>query len=670
MTLHLPRSLEIEPIIPHAGMYRPDIDGLRAVAVLAVILFHINPHWLPGGFVGVDVFFVISGYLITGIVAKELQEGRFTIKAFYERRIRRILPALWALLLVCLPISFWLMLPADAEAMAKSAMWSILAMANVYFWREVTTDYFAPQSAQMPFLHLWSLGVEEQFYVLWPLALMVTWTLWRRRPRALAAALAVALVCCSTLFAEWLIAAQEIRFAYYMLPARAGELAVGAALALAWPQLAELVRSWRVFGDGAAVLGWGLLVVSVFWLSEHEPFPGWRALLPTLGAVSLIAAGHVGLGSFWLRPLCHPASIWLGRCSYSAYLWHWPVLAWWRYLWWQPGGGEGLGLLALILLLAGVSQRWIEEPARRDSGSWGRTLSLYFLMPVALLGVMALMIARGERWGLPLYPAAQLQGWAELENFTRPVHHLDWVCQQHVLNAKTLTDPSCEFGGGNESTQVMLLGDSHAAQFAPLIRSAAEIQGVRVRSVALGSCPALPGPLAGVVSDSRLAACEEGMRQVLARAEDFRLLIIGGAWAGYAQRDPRVWERLEAHLYSLTARGHQVWLLPRVPEVRGYDAACSAKRLRVGDWLRCPTTLPQTEPNDDTNDRLAQVAGRVPGVHFLPLRPGLCREAHCPVADAQGHFLYSDGSHLSVYGAQQLAADLQQEGRLPDLRQR
>ena len=150
-------------------MYRPDIDGLRAVAVLAVILFHINPHWLPGGFVGVDVFFVISGYLITGIVAKELQEGRFTIKAFYERRIRRILPALWALLLVCLPISFWLMLPADAEAMAKSAMWSILAMANVYFWREVTTDYFAPQSAQMPFLHLWSLGVEEQFYVLWPL---------------------------------------------------------------------------------------------------------------------------------------------------------------------------------------------------------------------------------------------------------------------------------------------------------------------------------------------------------------------------------------------------------------------------------------------------------------------------------------------------------------------
>ncbi len=302
MTLHLPRSLEIEPIIPHAGMYRPDIDGLRAVAVLAVILFHINPHWLPGGFVGVDVFFVISGYLITGIVAKELQEGRFTIKAFYERRIRRILPALWALLLVCLPISFWLMLPADAEAMAKSAMWSILAMANVYFWREVTTDYFAPQSAQMPFLHLWSLGVEEQFYVLWPLALMVTWTLWRRRPRALAAALAVALVCCSTLFAEWLIAAQEIRFAYYMLPARAGELAVGAALALAWPQLAELVRSWRVFGDGAAVLGWGLLVVSVFWLSEHEPFPGWRALLPTLGAQTARTAPHTSRSKYRMRP--------------------------------------------------------------------------------------------------------------------------------------------------------------------------------------------------------------------------------------------------------------------------------------------------------------------------------------------------------------------------------
>ena len=660
---------KVKPLQSHVGAYRPHIDGLRAVAVLAVILFHIDPRWLPGGFVGVDIFFVISGYLITGIVARELQEGRFSIKAFYERRIRRIFPALWALLVVCIPISWWLMLPADAEAMAKSALWSILAMANVYFWRDVATDYFAPESAQMPLLHLWSLGVEEQFYFLWPLALMTIWALWRSRAFPLGAGLAVLVVIGATLLAEWLLAAQGSRFAYYMLPARAGEFAVGATLALAWHQLTERATHGPVVGYVAAILGWVLLSFSMVGLSEHDPFPGWRALLPTVGTAFLIAAGNVSAMSVWLSPLRHPLTLWLGRCSYSAYLWHWPVLAWWRYLWGQPGPIEGLGILALILLLSGISQRWIEAPARRARGSLGRTLSMYLILPAALLGITALLLARGERWGVPLYPAPQHQQWAALETHTSPAHREDWVCQRHVLTAKTLTDPICEFGAGTKPAQVILLGDSHAAQFAPLFRIAAEVQGVRMRSVSLGSCAALPGSLAGVVSDNRLDACEEGMRQVLARAEDFSLLIIGGAWGSYVQRDPNALARLEAHVRILTARGHRVWLLPRVPVLESYDVACPAKRLRVGDWLDCPTIRSQIDPENAINVQLEQLAERVPGVRFLNLTAGMCADDECPVADDQGRFLYADASHLSVHGAQHLAAYLQRQGRLPDLRQ-
>lgn len=650
-----------------AGAYRPDIDGLRAVAVLAVIVFHIDPRWLPGGFVGVDVFFVISGFLITGIVAREVEQGRFSFARFYERRIRRILPALWALLAVCVPVSWLLMLPADAEAMGKSALWSALAMANVHFWRDVATDYFAPQSAQMPLLHLWSLGVEEQYYVLWPLAMLALWRIASPRPRLTAAVAAAVVVLASTLIAEWLLARGGERFAYYMLPTRAGELALGAALALVWPAVRLPPQRARRLGAVAALAGFALLAASLVWLSEHEPFPGWRALLPTMAAALLIAAGGLAPRLPLLAPLRQPVSVWLGRCSYSAYLWHWPVLAWWRYLFGEPDVVAGLALLTVILVLADVSQRWIEAPARRSPARPGRTVVRHLLVPAVLIGSVSLVIARGERWGLPLYPAAQQQAWGSLAQDVLPAHRVDWVCQRHVLDAATLGDPRCEFGASAGRAQVLILGDSHAAQFAPLLRHAAAQQGLRVRSVAIGSCAALPGPLAGVVAPARVQACEDGMRRVLARATDFPLLVIGGAWATYAASDARVWERLERHLRDIVARGHRVWLLPQVPQVDAYDASYPAKRVRV-PWLQCPTTRPRKAMQIDTDERLAALASRLDGVHFLDLGPSQCSSTHCDVSDADGRYVYADGSHLSLHGASLLAIRLETAGRLPDLR--
>lgn len=646
--------------------YRPEIDGLRAIAVLAVILFHINPQWLPGGFVGVDIFFVISGYLITGIIAKELREGRFTFKRFYESRIRRILPALWALLLICVPVSWWLMLPEDAEAMGKSALWSTLAMANVYFWREVSTDYFAPQSAQLPFLHLWSLGVEEQFYLVWPVLLLVVLRFARQRAFAIACALALTMVLASTLLAEWLLATQQTRFAYYMLPPRAGELALGAALALA-PQ--PFVKS---FGSAAAaralaIAGWSLLAYSLATLSEHGPFPGCRTLPPTLGCAALILAGQLAPAEKLLAPLrCSPA-LWLGRCSYSAYLWHWPLLAWWRYLWGQPSAAEGLVLLVLTLLLARASQRWVEDPIRRSRSSFSRTLGIYGIAPTLLIGTLALLVARGERWNLPLYSSSDRSHWAELETYTRPAHRFQWVCQQHILDPVSLTDPKCEFGAGTDPAQILLLGDSHAAEFAPILRIAAQTQGLRMRSVALGSCAPLTGSLQGVVAEQRVNACEQGMKQVLARASDFQLLIFGAAWDHYARNSPQVWARFESQLTELTAQGHRVLLLPRVPQFADYDAACPAKRLRVGNWLHCPTELVPNDIGGDANARLEAIAERVPGVLFLPIHEALCAEGRCPVADLQGHNLYADPAHLSVHGSQHLATELQRTNQMPNL---
>ena len=320
-------------------------------------------------------------------------------------------------------------------------------------------------------------------------------------------------------------------------------------------------------------------------------------------------------------------------------------------------------------MLARASQRWVEDPVRLSRSSFSRTLMTVGIAPALLIMTLALLAARGDRWGLPLYAPSERRAWAELETYTRPAHRVDWVCQHHVLDPAILFDRNCEFGYGEGPTRILLLGDSQAAQFAPLFRITAEKQGVRIRSVALGGCAPLGGSLKGVVSDWRVEACERGLHYVLERTRDFPVLLIGAAWATYARTDPGVWTRLESQLREFTAQGHRVWLLPGVPEFADYDAACPAKRVRVGDWLKCPTALVPRDSRGDMNAHLAAIAANVPGVQFLPIHEALCMGASCPVADEQGHYLYADPGHLSVHGSQYLASELLRANRMPDLKE-
>lgn len=416
-----------------------------------------------------------------------------------------------------------------------------------------------------------------------------------------------------------------------------------------------------------ACIGWSLLAFSFIFLSEHHPFPGFRSLAPTIGAVALIASGGSFPSHKLILPLTLPLMQWLGRCSFSAYLWHWPILAWWRYLWGEPLLYEGIVLLGAVIFLSGVSQRWVESPARLSKLVGLPMLARYLLIPSLVIAGMSLAVARAEQWNIPIYSNSLLSGLDELASYRKPVHQLPWVCQQHVLDPSTLTGSRCEFGEGTGPSSILLFGDSHAAQFAPVIRLAAEIQGVRVRSVALGACAPLPGSLKGVVSDSRLDACEDGMEKIFKRADDFAVLIIGGAWTSYAKNDPQVWQRFEEYLASAVGRGKRVLLLPRVPEVAGYDAKCVAKRFRTGNWLDCPEKLPLKEISNDTNANLLSISQRVPGVEFLNFDVGLCNNVLCDVVNKDGLILYSDGSHLGAYGSLQLASDLQAQGALPSL---
>ena len=331
--------------------YRREIDGLRAIAVLPVILFHGGFQAFAGGYVGVDVFFVISGYLITLIILGELAEGHFSLVRFYERRVRRILPALFFMMLCCLPFAWAWMVPQQFHDFARAIIAVVFFFSNILFWR--TTGYFEPQADENPLLHTWSLAIEEQFYIVFPVFLLLFWR-FGRKPLVVAG---IAATAASLLLAEWGWRTHpEANF--YLLPTRAWEFGVGALCAFA------LHRRERRDNKLLAALGLGLIVIAVFAFDGTTPFPSLWAALPVGGAALVILYGSTtGVAG---RILAAPALVGIGLISYSAYLWHQPLFAFARIRSMSyPSPSLMLGLGAASLVLAYLTWRYVELPFRR-----------------------------------------------------------------------------------------------------------------------------------------------------------------------------------------------------------------------------------------------------------------------------------------------------------------
>ena len=386
--------------------YRAEIDGLRAVAVIPVILFHAGFAAFGGGFVGVDVFFVISGYLITALLLGDLATGRFSIWAFYDRRARRLLPALFVVLAACLPVAWWWLLPGDLQELLQSVAAVAVFMSNILFWRQ--SGYFDTAAELKPLLHTWSLAVEEQFYLLFPPALWLAWRLGRRWMVGLIAVVFVV----SLAAAQW-GALHKPAAAFFLLPTRAWELALGALVAC------------HVAGDGprrtsptaAAALGSiGLLLIvgAVFAYDRHTPFPGLSALVPTIGAILVIlfATPDNRVG----RLLGSKGLVGIGLISYSAYLWHQPLFAFARLKTVEEARAPTFAALSLVALgLAWLTWRFVERPFRQR-GRFGRPLvfglaaagSASFLA-IGMLGFVGDgMPQRFERTGVPVHALARI----------------------------------------------------------------------------------------------------------------------------------------------------------------------------------------------------------------------------------------------------------------------
>ena len=647
-------------VVNHNNGYRPDIDGLRAVAVLSVILFHINNSILPGGFLGVDIFFVISGYLITLHIFSDLDRHCFSLAEFYRRRIKRIAPAMLLVVAVTLILTQQFYLPNDAEKVAESSLWSLLSLANVYFWLFQDHSYFAAASNQLPLLHLWSLGVEEQFYIFWPLVLLVTHKLGHGiKFFMLFSTLAVISFLLGNLLFNW-----DSSFVYYMLPTRAGELLIGALTA-------NILSHWQKRRLSIAVLniiawlGFLQILIPLFVYSKELPFPGVLAVPPALGAAMLIysATYRSSLPSRFLsiRPL-----VWLGLISYSAYLWHWPLLAFIRYAEIRVNVPLALFLIGCVLILAWLSYRFVELPARHSSKSMIQVFSRQFLAPCAVLATLALVSMKIDGYGLRWFSSEYKASLSQISNISKPAYQYDYVCQRQQLSEKDANDPRCVLGRGGESeARILLWGDSNAAHYVGMIGEFAREEGFKFRNLSLGACPPLFTNLSQYASPKRLHDCQKSSDVLKASVNKFTELIVSANWIYYQNRSEHFFDDFFALIRSLAGQGKLVILLGKIPVVDDYDRFCRAKAVSLA-FLSCEkTSFPLSGKIVEVNEKLRKFAEHTRNVKYYDVTKYFCKNKLCSTSDDEGISRYFDASHLTLNASWNLGREIYQRVGIP-----
>ena len=456
--------------------YRPDIDGLRGVAVLAVLGFHAFPRFSPGGFVGVDIFFVISGYLISTIILHDVASGRFTYSGFYGRRIRRLLPALVTVLLAALVAGLFSDFLTELSRLGAHIAAGATFLSNIILWRE--DSYFDVVSTAKPLLHLWSLGVEEQFYIVWPLALATISQ--RRIPWAVTAIVLVS-------FAINIAIVGSHPAAAFFLPAtRIWEFMIGALLACAG------TRAWvPQRQDTISAIGFTLLVVSLCFINKATAFPGWAALLPTLGAAAVIAAG----ADAWLNRtlLANKAAVFSGLISYPLYLWHWPILSFLTVNLGELSPGLKLAAIGASFVLASMTYMWIEKPLRY--GEFGTFKIAGLSAALATLGVMGIVLPACLHLDDRSAFVASFENAAPAHEYVR-AHNLSKLwrdeCNFYDLAAnaaKVSISADCTAGS---RPSVMLWGDSHVQHLDPGLKATLPPDLAMMQVATSGCLPHLP----------------------------------------------------------------------------------------------------------------------------------------------------------------------------------
>ena len=626
-----------------ASYFRSDIEGLRGIAVLLVVACHCGISWCAGGFVGVDVFFVLSGYLITGLLVQELRKtSTLDLARFYARRARRLLPAATLTLLCTLAAAALIAAPQEVVFASRAARAAAAYMSNLFFDRNAA-DYFAPDVESNPFLHTWSLGIEEQFYLFWP-ALVLLGLGFARSTKALLAMLAALTL--GSLAACVLATAAAPTFAFYELPARAWEFGVGGLFALkpaGAPRLPP--RVWIGLGwlGLAAVLACGYL------LSGGPGFPGWAALVPVLGTATALAAGaelpHRGIGALLdSKPLQY-----VGARSYSWYLWHWPFLVFAVCL--LPGISLA-GKVAVAtgsLLAAALTFAAVERPVRQNGYLIARpvlSLALAGVATVASFGIATLALRFGDR--LANEPAVQAVTVAVADIADMPRDRC-------VSLGRSEAVASCAFGDTSSAVTVALFGDSHAIQWFNPLQAVAKGAGWRLVTFVKSGCAATE--IAGRNGAGLTDLCRTWRTAAIRRILELRPAVVFVAtFTSYLGRQPADERaasldgltRAMAHTFrQFTGEGLRVVAIRDSPAAP-FDVPTCLARSALHAWYAAASCDFARAPALDPAVFAAEQAGArgLRGVEFLDLTDSICRGADCP-AIRDGRVVYRDDSHLA-----------------------
>jgi peptidoglycan/LPS O-acetylase OafA/YrhL len=655
--------------------YRPDIDGVRAIAILSVVIYHASEHLLPGGFTGVDIFFVISGYLIGGHIYSEIRAGTFSFLSFYKRRAKRILPAFYLVLALVFIASVVLLSPSEIKVLAMSAISSLLSASNIYFYRRLG-DYFVTTGSFNPLLMTWSLGVEEQFYALAPLLMVLVARI--RRGLLLPSIMVVTVL-------SFALAVHQLsrypNYAFYLLPTRAWELGVGVTLALS-----ELTRGYRLtktWTQIVSILGLALMLIPMYALAPSTPFPGASALPSVIGAALVIMTP----GS-WINATILASSpfVFIGRISYSWYLMHYPILIYMGVLpGWEMSSLITILAVLISLVAAILSYYLVEQPLRASARPAKPLLFRYAGVTIAFL--LAFAFLRESSWTPNRYP--QISRYEEAQALSC---NADYGVDEPDLSR------TC-YNTADSRPAVVLWGDSHSSMLAPVLRQIANSQGYNFVQMSKSSCLPIIGSALSVTNyPNEVRNCIHFNDEVLRLAlfdKRVRIVLMTGVWSSPFGRGANPFDCDKgreggscvsggvAYVFSdslanairpLRNAGIKVMLIDDVPIfafdplLRYRTSIIPARHILasvLGEYSNdMGLSTPDRSLAAETATELMKNTGlQFPGLELIELKSTFCNEQNYCAYMADGKLLYKDTGHLTNDGAKYAL----REFKLPNL---